>query len=203
MKYRQKTIVTFIIFLWTCFAGAQIIITGVVCDKATKLPVSDVYVNLGRTIYAITDVSGRFEVRTTTASNAPMTLHHVSYQTVNIDNPFNGLPDTLYIEEQMNRISEITVTASKKRKIIKRSALVEYVIGNDDSVRSVKLIRSSGYPSIDDFALQIPYFALKIDPVRPREKPIRERHGAIFDKHGPPPPFGRVIDFMPNNGVEE
>jgi hypothetical protein len=174
MKLHQKAIVIFFTFLWCCPASAQVI-TGVVCDKDSKQPVSDVYVNLGETIYAVTNISGKFEVKTNSVNNAKMTLYHVAYHTVIIDNPFYRLPDTLYIEEKKNAIPEVTITARKNKKsgkIGKKVAVVEFVIEKDNSISNLKLIRSSGVPSFDALALQHPIYVHG----RPRGKPIREKH---------------------------
>ena len=45
MKFYKKPVIITIMFLCHCLVSAQII-TGVVCDYVTKLPVSDVYVYL-------------------------------------------------------------------------------------------------------------------------------------------------------------
>ena len=154
----QKTIISFVLSLWFYFAGAQVI-TGIICDKATKQPISDVYVVIdGTSIRTITDISGRFELNADAEINAKMVLHHTSYHLTFIESPFDELPDTLYIEERVNGIREVIVTATRsvttrRDKIIKRVAVVDFFIEEDNSISSVKLIRSSGYPSIDAIAL--------------------------------------------------
>jgi len=129
MKYFQKTIVIAILFLWYCHATAQVI-TGIVCDKATKLPVPDVHVYLdGTSINTITDASGKFELKTKSAINTKLVLHHLSYQTAIIDNPFGGLPDILYIEGRVRTIREVSIQADRFTREQKMKAFREQFLG--------------------------------------------------------------------------
>ena len=190
MKHHQKTIIVIIMLLWNCLAGAQQVITGIVCDKTSKMPVSDVYLIIGGTsIYAVTDVSGRFELKATSLNNAKMVLYHVSYHDVVIDNPFDEHPDTLYIVERINEMSEIVVTASNKKvKIIKRVVKVEIIKEGLDSISHLKLIRSSGYPTIDARALRLTRFTVSLNRIKiriPNGKPVRAVHTFHFDKNCP------------------
>ena len=188
MKYLPKRILIFIMLLCNCFAGAQQVITSVVCDKATKLPVSDVYIVLdGTYTYAVTDASGRFELKTKTTTKASMALYHISYHEVIIDHPFDALTDTLYIEERTNTISEVLVTARKKKtKIINRTVIVEFIKFNTDSISNLKLIRSSSYPTIDAYALHTTKIVASNKKLNmPIGKPLKNVSTIRFDKNCP------------------
>jgi len=183
MKYHRKGAFISIIIFWNLLTNAQVI-TGVICDKVTKLPIPNVYVVLDE-IYAITDVSGRFELKTNLATRAKMALHHVSYQDIVIDNPFD-LSDTLYIEEQTNILSELVVTANNRRvRIIRRVVVLEVILEGVDSISHLKIIRSSRYPSIDAMAISSTKSLAAVTSWLPRGKHIRWEHTFDFDRNCP------------------
>ena len=163
MKFHQIIIIV-IVLLWHSLASAQVI-TGIVCDKTTKLPVSDVYVYLdGTFINTITNSSGRFELTTKSVINTKLVLHHLSYETTIIDHPFEGLPDTLYIKEQVKTIREVTVSAERFTREQKMKAFREQFLGmsragksctitNEDDIqlkvdRQLRLFASSDKPIV-------------------------------------------------------
>jgi hypothetical protein len=116
-------------FLWNGFASAQII-NGVVCDKTTKKPIADVHVYLdGTSINTITNASGRFELSSKSEFNTKLVLHHLLYKTAIINNPFGGLPDTLYIEERIYDLPEVTVRADRFTREQKMKAFREQFLG--------------------------------------------------------------------------
>ena len=118
-----------ILFLWHNFAGAQVI-TGVVCDQDSKLPVPDVYIYLdGTSVSTITDNSGKFELKTNSVMNTILVLHHLSYEPAFISRPFDGLPDTLYIKERIITIEEVTVRADQFTREQKIKAFREQFLG--------------------------------------------------------------------------
>jgi hypothetical protein len=115
--------------LWNCLASAQVI-TGVVCDKESKLPVSNVHVYLdGTSINTVTNNSGRFELQTNSRINTKLVLHHLSYETAILDHPFEGLPDTLYITEQVRSLPETVVLADRFTREQKMKAFREQFLG--------------------------------------------------------------------------
>jgi len=150
MKYHQKAIIIPILFLWTCLADAQVI-TGVVCDKATNLPIPNVYVYLdGTTINTITDASGKFELRTISVLNTKLVLHHLSYQTAIIDNPFRGLSDTLYVEKRVNRMREVVVTGARFTREQKMKAFREQFLGLSKAGKSCTILNEDDIQLIID-----------------------------------------------------
>ena len=117
------------LFLCGHFASGQVI-TGVVCDKTSRKPVTNVSVYLdGTSTQTITDASGRFRLTTKAAFNTRLVAHHLSYQTLFIDRPFEGLPDTLFIEERAYELREVTVTADPFTREQKMKAFREQFLG--------------------------------------------------------------------------
>ena len=141
MKYNKRIITVTCMFLWHCvLAGAQVI-TGVICDKDTKLPVSNVSVFLdGTSINTITNNLGKFELKTASIINTKLVLQHLSYETAVIDRPFAGLPDTLYIEERINILSEVSVVADRFTRAQKMKAFREQFLGLSRAGRSCTIM---------------------------------------------------------------
>ena len=118
-----------IMFLWHCFASAQVI-SGVVCDVTTKKPVADVHVYLdGTSINTITNAAGRFELRSRSVFNTKLVLHHLLYKTAIINNPFGRIPDTLFIQERLYDLPEFTVLADRFSRAQKIKAFREQFLG--------------------------------------------------------------------------
>ena len=132
----KKIIVVVILLLWNCLANAQVI-NGVVCDKTTKKPISDVSVYLdGTSINTITNASGRFELRSQSLFNTKLVLHHLLYQTAIIDNPFRGLSDTLFIVERPYELPELIVYADIFKREQKMKAFREHFLGTTSAGKS-------------------------------------------------------------------
>jgi len=136
----HKTIIVTVIFLRHSLAGAQVI-TGIVCDQDTKLPISDVHVYLdGTSINTITNNSGEFELNTKSTLNTRLVLHHLSYEAALIERPFEGLPDTLFLKGQMNTISEVTILADRFTREQKMKAFREQFLGASRAGRSCTIV---------------------------------------------------------------
>ena len=141
LENREVIFVFIVIILWwSCTVNAQII-TGIVCDKATKLPVSDVYVYLdGTTIHTITNASGKFELTTNSIINTKLVMHHLSYNTAIIDNPFGVLPDTLFIEEMAKTIPALTIGVDRFTRRQKMKAFYDQFLGTTRAGRSATIV---------------------------------------------------------------
>jgi len=142
MKNYQQIIISVIMLLWNYLASAQeISISGVICDEATKLPISNVHIYLdGTSIQTITNSSGRFELITKSVINTKMVLHHLTYETATVANPFTGLPDTLFMQEQIQLLNEVTVSADRFSRKQKLQAFREQFLGNSRAGRSCTII---------------------------------------------------------------
>ena len=108
----KKAIATTIIILSCCCINAQIVFTGTVYDKDTNQPIPDVYVSFNRTIaYAITDDSGKFELTLAQRLNTQLVFSHIAYEMVIIENPFDEFPEEIYMEQRLNMLSDVVVSA--------------------------------------------------------------------------------------------
>ena len=126
--------------LWNCLASAQVI-TGIVCNQITKTPIADVHVYLdGTSINAVTNASGRFELRPQSIFNTKLVLHHLLYQTAFIDNPFRGLSDTLFIAERSYDLPETIVSAAPFSRAQKMKAFREQFLGKTSAGKSCVIL---------------------------------------------------------------
>ena len=127
-------------FLCHCLAGAQII-TGIVCDEDTRLPISNVSVYLnGTSINTITNISGIFELRTASVINTRLVLQHLSYETAIVDHPFEGISDTLFLKVQVYSLFEVTVSADPFSRKQKKKAFREQFLGMTRAGRSCTIM---------------------------------------------------------------
>jgi len=139
----KKSIIITIIVLSCCCINAQIL-TGIVYDKITKQPIPDVHVYLdGTLINDITGASGKFELKVEKILNTKLVLHHLSYQTVIIENPFERLPDKFYMEERVNMLSDVTIQADRFTREQKLKAFSTQFLGMTQAGRSCKIVNES------------------------------------------------------------
>ena len=136
----KKAIITTIVVLSYIQINAQNL-TGVVYDKTTKQPIPGVYVYLdGTTIGDITANSGRFTLSIKQMINTKLVLRHIVYNTIVIETPFIHLSDTIYMEEQVNMLSEVTVQADRFSRRQKLKAFREQFLGTTQAGNSCKIV---------------------------------------------------------------
>jgi hypothetical protein len=129
-----------LILIWNSFAIAQII-NGTICDYNTKLPVSDINVYLdGTSIGTKTDLQGRFTLTVRSAINTKLVISHITYQPTIIDNPFDGVPDTLYIKEKVTVLNEIVITPDGFSRTQKIKAFREQFLGMSKAAKSCVIL---------------------------------------------------------------
>ena len=129
MEINKKIAAIVFLFLCPYLAVAQIL-TGVVSDKTTKQPISEVNVYLdGTSFKTTTDASGRFELITNSVINTKLVLNHLSYESAIINFPFDGLPDTLYVQERTFGLEEVVVTFELYTRKQKLKAFREQFLG--------------------------------------------------------------------------
>lgn len=135
MKFYKSAIIL-ILFLCQNIVSAQVI-KGIVCDYATKQPLSDVYVYLdGTSINTITTVTGKFELTSKSVINTQLVLHHISYETTFIEHPFGQLPDTIFIQGKVNTIREVAIHADRFTREQKLKAFREQFLGTSRAGKS-------------------------------------------------------------------
>ena len=139
----KKAIIVTIIILSCCQIDAQTL-SGKVFDKATKQPIPDVHVYLdGTLINDISDNSGEFKLMVGKKLNTKLVLHHLSYQTVIIENPFENLPDKFYMEERLNMISDVIIHADRFTREQKMKAFRDQFLGMTQAGKSCKIMNES------------------------------------------------------------
>ena len=108
----KKALIVTIFILSCCRINAQVSFTGTVYDKATNQPIPDVYVSFNGTIaYAVTDNSGKFKLTVAQRLNTQLVFSHVAYHMVIIENPFDELPEEIYMEQRLNILDDVVVSA--------------------------------------------------------------------------------------------
>ena len=124
----KKALIITIVVLSCIQINAQTL-TGLVYDKDTKQPIADAYVFIGGTqITDITENTGRFTLTVQQLIvNAKLVLSHIAYQTIIIDDPFNNVPDTIYMEGQVNILEEVIIRDRRKERIEERDLKVNLV----------------------------------------------------------------------------
>jgi len=136
----KKAIIIMIVVLAGIHTSAQIL-TGIVYDKATKLPVPGVYVYLNGTSFTdATTNSGRYTLSVKQAINTRLVFSHLAYETIIIEDPFMKLPDTIYIEERLNLLSEVTVQSDPFSRKQKMKAFREQFLGQTPAGKSCKIL---------------------------------------------------------------
>ena len=139
----MKKLLIFIFLFWYCSYVSAQTLTSVVCDKNTKEPVPFAYVYFDRTsINTLTDTLGRFKLDVKSVINAKLVLQHLTYESLIIDNPFAGLPDTLFMEEKLTLLNEIAITANRDNftREQKMRAFREQFLGLTNAGRSCTIM---------------------------------------------------------------
>jgi len=125
----KRYLTLFILFFVNIISFAQTL-QGTVYDAATKKPVSDAFVYLdGTAISTTTDVAGRFEMKTYGIINTQLIIHHLSYTPYSIPNPFQQIPEAIYLQVRERQISEAVVTADRFTRAQKMKAFKEQFLG--------------------------------------------------------------------------
>ena len=136
----KKTIIVTIIILSCIQINAQTL-TGLVYDKDTKQPISGAYVYLdGTSIGDATNNTGKYTLTVRQIINTKLVLRHVGYRTIIIEEPFIHLPDTIYMEELMNTLSEIIVYGDPFSRQQKLRAFREQFLGMTQAGRSCRIV---------------------------------------------------------------
>ena len=112
--YNMRTLLLFQMLVIIAVSLSAQTLAGITFDKANQEPVSSAYVYLeGSSLYDVTNADGKFEITVNAVVNLPLVISHISYQTMTISNPFNALPDTIFLEEKETSLGEVVVEAGK------------------------------------------------------------------------------------------
>ena len=139
MKTKQY-LALFILFAASIQAPAQIL-RGTVYDAATRKPVPDAFVYLdGTVISTTTDVMGRFEIKPPGVINTQLIVHHLSYAPFTIPNPFQEIPEAIYLQEKSRQLTEAVVSADRFTRAQKMKAFKEQFLGTTKPGASCEIL---------------------------------------------------------------
>ena len=104
--------------LMTGSVFAQYTLEAVVLDGMTRQPIVNANVYLdGTTRGTTTDAQGKFRITVPEIINTSLVVSFIGYEKKMIHNPFQSLPPTLFLEEHVEGINEVTVQGKfNKRK---------------------------------------------------------------------------------------
>ena len=139
MKTKQS--LSLFISLLFCIPTLGQMLQGTVYDAVTKKPVPDAFVYLdGTSVSTTTDLSGHFELKTYGVLNTQLIVHHLSYSLYAIPNPFQSLPDIIYLQERDRELNEAVVTVDRFTRAQKIKAFKEQFLGNSRAGESCEII---------------------------------------------------------------
>jgi len=137
----MKKALIFTIVILSCIQINAQTLTGMVYDKDTKQPILGVYVYLdGTSIVDVTDNSGKFTLAVKQMINTKLVLRHLGYNTLIIEEPFNNLPDTIYMEEQFTMLGEVFVQADQFSRRQRLRAFREQFLGTTQAGSSCRIV---------------------------------------------------------------
>jgi len=137
----MKKALIFTIVILSCIQINAQTLTGMVYDKDTKQPILGVYVYLdGTSIVDVTDNSGKFTLAVKQMINTKLVLRHLGYHTLIIEEPFNNLPDTIYMEEQFTMLGEVFVQADQFSRRQRLRAFREQFLGQTQAGNSCRIV---------------------------------------------------------------
>ncbi|MDL2231908.1 carboxypeptidase-like regulatory domain-containing protein [Porphyromonadaceae bacterium OttesenSCG-928-L07] len=135
----QKTILLLLVLLFPFVLSSQTL-EGVVYDMETRNPLSEVHVYLdGTSVYATTDVDGKFKLYMENPIDADMVFSHVSYDMYIIKDPFNSKVDKVYLSKKNNVLEEVTVMLDPFTYEEKLEAFREQFLGDTKAGHSCKI----------------------------------------------------------------
>ena len=142
LKNTIMRIIIIIITLFLPFICLAQTLRGVVIDADTNEPIAgaSVYLN-GTTLGCNTDSEGHYSIKVNDIIYTQLVLSFMGYETVIIENPFELLPDTVYLKEKGFRVNEVTVkgrpTFSERQKM---QAFREQFLGVTPGGRACRIL---------------------------------------------------------------
>ncbi len=132
-------------------------ITGTVYDKANNRPVPGATVYLDNTsVYTVTGADGKFTLKTKQKLNTPLIIHHLSYNTLIIKNPFDHFTGEIYLEEKGYVLKEALIEGDKFTRAQKMKAFKEHFLGTTKAGKSCEITNEDDirlYYNINDNTL--------------------------------------------------
>ena len=136
----KKALIVIVVILSCWRINAQVF-TGTVYDRATNQPLPDVYVSFNGTVaFAVTDNSGKFELTVAQRLNTQLVFSHIAYNMVIVENPFDELPEKIYMEQRINVLSDVIVRPDQFSRRQKLRVFREQFLGITQAGRSCRIV---------------------------------------------------------------
>jgi len=134
----MKNILFFLItFLLICIDAYSIDILGKVYDSVTKLPIANASIFLKGTSYSTkTNGSGAFYLKVAKGMNTSLIVSHLSYEILEIDNPFENESMEIFLNERDYSLNEITISPGRFSRDKLFNAFEQQFLGNDKAGKS-------------------------------------------------------------------
>jgi len=120
---------------------AQKSISGIVRDKATGLPIPDVYAYLdGTSFVTITNDSGAFYLNAGKIINAKLIFYHMMYEKITIDQPFEKKSIEVDLIEKNIELGEVVIKTGPFARKEKLKAFEKQFLGDNKAGKSCKIL---------------------------------------------------------------
>lgn len=114
---------------------------GKVIDAKTRQPIAKVSVYLnGTSVHTMTDDDGMFAFSTDKIINTDLIISHVAYNMVSIPNPYDNIPDVIYLSKKENLLNEVVVVADKSMRKEYLKAFRIHFLGDTKAGKSCKIL---------------------------------------------------------------
>lgn len=129
------------LFLFTSLQSQTFTLKGKVVDSKTKQPIPEVSIYLNNTsIHTMTDANGIFQLVVDERLNTDLIISRVSYHLISIPDPFNEIPDIIYLTEKDNTLNEVVVVGDGLTREEKLKMFREYFLGTSKGGKSCKIL---------------------------------------------------------------
>jgi len=117
------------------------IIMGKVYDSETKLPIADASVYLNGTSFSTkTNESGVFYLKVAKRMNTQLIINHISYEILEINNPFEKEPIEAYLTAKDYSLNEVVIKSGRFSREQLYKAFEQQFLGDDKAGRSCTIL---------------------------------------------------------------
>jgi len=151
----MKKIAIFILTLFTFFRVQAQVVEGTIYDSKTRetIPGAAIYLD-GTSIITTSDKDGRFRLVIENKMNTSLVFSHLSYESIVIKPPFEGLGNAFYLKEKVHTLAEARVVAHRdlfppdtKMRVFREQFLGKSIAGRSCVIRNeqdIELTYNSG-----------------------------------------------------------
>ncbi|MDR1170514.1 MAG: carboxypeptidase-like regulatory domain-containing protein, partial [Prevotellaceae bacterium] len=170
MKKIATYLALFIVFFGNIVAQN---LEGIVLDAETSEPVYNALVYLdGTSFITATNTEGKFKLSVGNRINTRLVISHVSYERIIISEPFDALPEVIYLEKQVIQLDEVTVSAVSQSRYTRNQMLKAFrqqFLGKTKAGKACKILNEDDIRLKYDTVDQILYASSNV-PVRIENK---------------------------------